>query len=534
MKKMFFGSICAYLSLGTLFASVDKDVNNVDSKNIESINHLSLDSVHIESKSVKLEKIDSKNIESKSFKIAENADNIADRTQDSKAQDSKNITENTQDSKHIESKNTESNITIPTQERGISQHDIDEQEEIKSDGIFFHGGLEVFNKTAFSTQQTSKNPLPTASYGYVLGELSVGYKYKAFEVALGGVAAGITIDSTNGLAYNYVGANPGWNLTQTATADNASRMFIHNAYFKYSRENFEIQLGRFAKNSDWVAAYVEGVDAFYSFAKHYHVRIFGMSTLALVGAGWLNTFATTYSSYGLMNAEFGYTSEMIKADIFAYYGIREYFAPGFNLELSFGKPESVAFTTKINVLFPYQFESMLDIDKYFWGDFGAKNTGFTSSILVRQDVDFYDKYKVALAIYKNINNANARMGLFGNPIGIDVWDSSVYTTGSSLNASVAPDAFSFLFFTQVQYENMAKYVKRLVVGLDGRYTNAPSANEYSLKLHANWEIIDNLSLSAILNYYTMDMINPMAWGGITNPRYTADRSYLMTTIAYMF
>ncbi|WP_237416287.1 outer membrane family protein [Helicobacter saguini] len=536
MKKMFFGSVCVSFTLGTLFASVD---NALDSKNIESINKSSyenLQSVNLDSKSIESnldsnsknsDKIsilalqDSKNIESKydmridskldSILLADNADSI----------------ESTQS-------NESDKIAIPPQERGISQKEIEDERESKPDGIFFNGGLEVFNKTAFSMQQSNKNPLPTVSYGYVLGELSVGYKYKAFEVAVGGVAAGLTVDSSKGLAYNYVGANPGWNLSQSASENNASRMFIHNAYFKYSLENFDIQIGRFAKSSDWVEAYVEGIDMSYSFAKHYHVSLFGMSTLALVGAGWLNTFATTYSSYGLMNAEFGYTSEILKADIFAYFGMKEYFAPGFNLELSFGKPESVAFTTKINVLFPYQFESMESLGKYFWGDFGAKNTGFTSSILVRQDVDFYDKYKVAVAVYKNINNANARMGMFGNPIGIDIWDSSVYTTGTSLNAAAAPDAFSFLFFTQAQYENLHKYVKRLVVGLDGRYTNAPSANEYSLKLHASWEIIDNLSISAILNYYTMDMINPMAWGGIANPRYTADRSYLMTTIAYMF
>lgn len=511
MRKIVAGSVSAFICICLLEAReniLDSNfISKIDSKGDNNI---------LESKNNQYIK-NSQNIESKLLKLA-----------DSSTKDSIKL---------ADSNNTESpNHTKDREERGIMPSDLESLEYDKTeDGLFFHGGLEQYNKLAFATKETNTNPLPSVSYGYMLGELTAGYKYKSFEVALGMVGAGLAYDSSNGLAFNYIGYYPGWNLNQSPSADNASRLFIHNAYLKYSIENLEITAGRFAKDSDWVSAYVEGVDAIYSFSKKYHVRLFGMSTLALVGAGWLNNFATTYSSYGLINAEFGYTSEMLKAEIFGYFGASEYFAPGFDVTLFFGKRENIAYTTKINMLFPFQFSGIETLGNYFFGDFGAKTTGFTGSILLRQDVDFFDKYKVAFAIYKNINNANARMGVFGNPIGIDVWDSSAYTTGSSLNASVAPDAFSLLLFTEARLGDMAKYLRGVTIGLDGRYTTAPSANEYSLKLSAGCDIVENLSVELTLNYYTMDMKDPAAWGSITNKgRYFVDRSYFLTRIAYSF
>lgn len=463
-----------------------------------------------------------------------NIDSSADAKIDSNTQDSKNSL----DSKKEDSKDNTQSADSKTQDsiKDSTNQNNDTQDVVVENGLFFHGGLEMFNRTSFNTKQSASNPLPSISYGYVLAELGIGYKYKSFEVGLGGVAAGLTHDSSNSLAYTYVGAYPGWNLNQTATADNTSRMFIHNAYLKYETDNISVTAGRFSKDSDWLASYVEGVDAHFNFAKNYHISLAGISTIALVGAGWLNDFATTYSYYGILNAEAGYANEWLKGDIFAYMGIKEYFAPGFNLELSFGKPESILYTTKINAIFPYHFDSINEIGAYFFSSFNAQTTGFTSSILLRQDVDFFDKYKLALAVYKNINNANARMGVFGNPIGIDVWDNTAYTIGNSLNAAVAPDALSVLFFSEVKYEGLHKYVKQLVLGIDARYTNAPSANEYSLKFNLGWNILENLDFNLTLNYYTLDLIDSLAWsdGAVDKARYTTDRSYLMTRVAYGF
>lgn len=418
-------------------------------------------------------------------------------------------------------------IAIMEQEHKNTESTIEQE-----NGVFLHGGLEVFNKTAFSTKQA----LPNNSYGYALGQLGVGYKYNDFQVMIGAVAAGLTYDSTKGLGYNYVGAYPGYLNDKDATADNTHNAFVHNAYIHYQTDSLNIKAGRFEQeDDDWFDSYAEGINAVYKFADNFHVKFFGSSTVALVGNGWLTDFSTTYSTYGILNAEVGYNNDFLDAKAYVYYGAKEYVAPGLSVSANFGDKESVSYTTKLVALFPIHSKSILDIGNHFFADF-KDPTGFTSSILVRQDIDIYDTYKIALGVYKNIGNANARMGMFGNPIGIDIWDNSVYGTGRSLNASVAPDALSVLLFTEARYEKLAKFVESLSFGLDGRYTTAPSATEYSLKFIIDWQIIDSVSLGLIANYYTHIMQND-AWNDsdITiSGRHVLDRSYLMSSVTYAF
>lgn len=402
-----------------------------------------------------------------------------------------------------------------------------------SGGLFLSGALESFNKIGF----TNKQLLPTNSYGYMLGELSLGYRINKFEFMLGGAAAGITFDSTRGdrLAFNYVGFYPGYALSRIATPDNTSNVFVHNASVLYSDSNFDIKAGRFNYSEDWVDSYIEGVVAHVKINEDLRLKFLALSTTALVGYGWFINYSTAYSTYGLFNAELGYKKGFFDSSIFLYFAPREHITPGFNISLNFGDEDSISYKTKINVILPYHFDSINKIGNHFFADFKDAR-GLTTSILARQDINFFNKYNLAIAVYKNIGNANARLGLFGNPIGIDVWDNSTFSF-SSLNASVAPDAFSFLFFSSASYKNLALYVEGLDIGFDIRYTNAPSANEYSFKLYLNWQILDKLSFGLIANYYTHITFSS-AWDslgkGLDNKRHVFDRSYLMATLAYRF
>ena len=423
----------------------------------------------------------------------------------------------------------QNDITIMEQE--MEKENKEETLE-QENGLFLHGGLEIFNKTAFSTKQA----LPNNSYGYALGQLSVGYKYDDFQIMIGAVAAGLTYDSTHGLGYNYVGAYPGYLNNIEATADNTHNAFVHNAFVRYQTDSLDIKAGRFQQEDDeWFDSYAEGVNAVYKFANNFHIKLFGTSTVALVGSGWLTDFSTTYSTYGILNAEVGYSNDFLDAKAYIYYGAKEYVAPGFSAEATWGDKNNISLTGKASVLFPIHSASIVDLDNYFFSGF-KDPTGFTSSILVRGDVDIYDTYKFALAFYKNIGNANARMGMFGNPIGIDIWDNSVYGTGASLNAAVAPDAFSTLIFAEARYAHLMDFVKALSIGIHGRYTTAPSATEYSLKFIIDWQVIDSVNIGLIANYYTHVMTND-AWNEseITlTGRQVLDRSYLMSSITYAF
>ncbi len=422
-------------------------------------------------------------------------------------------------------------------QENTSQTDMEQEynKQNEENGIFLHGGLEIFNKTAFKTKQI----LPNNSYGYALGQLSVGYRYNDFKIMVGAVAAGLTYDSTHGLGYNYVGAYPGYLNNKEATADNTHNMFVHNAFVQYQTDFLNIKAGRFEQtDDDWFDSYAEGINIIYNFTPSGYIKFFGSSTVALVGSGWLTDFSTAYSTYGILNAEIGYQSDLFHTKAYIYYGAKEYIAPGFNIEKTW-KNENIglSYTATLSALFPIHSASILDLGNHFFADF-KDPTGFTSSILLRGDIDMWDTFNIALALYKNIGNANARMGMFGNPIGIDIWDNSVYSTGKSLNAAVAPDAFSVLLFTEWRAEHLAKFVESLSVGIHGRYTTAPSATEYSLKFILDWQLIDSVNINLIANYYTHVMLND-AWNDETDTfaitgRKVLDRSYLMSSIIYAF
>ncbi|RDU73461.1 hypothetical protein CQA66_02025 [Helicobacter aurati] len=410
-------------------------------------------------------------------------------------------------------------------------------QDSKKSNLFIQGGAEIFNRTSFSTKQR----VPSNSYGYFLGELSLGYDYKDFSFVIGAVGAGLAYDSTrndsNGaLGFNYIGAYPGYLANQQATNLNTHNYFIHNAFIAYKSPLLTLKLGRFLQeDDDWYDSYAEGGIVTFHFADNYYFKVFGSSTYALVGQGWLNDFSRTYFTNGLLNAEFGYQSADFRASIYTYYGIQEFVAPGVNVEFTFGDSSNVLAATKFTAIFPIHRE--LANEQGFFTDIRSAD-GFTASILLREDITLFEKYFIGIAMYKNIGNANARMAMFGNPLGIDIWDNSVYVTGASLNASVAPDALSAMFFTKMQYDNLTTLLQSVSLGINGRYTYSPSSDEYSLSFFCDMDIAEYFTLGLILNYYTSVVKNEL-WITEETMRNNAsraifDRSYLMTRIAYNF
>lgn len=414
-----------------------------------------------------------------------------------------------------------------------AQDSVDSKDTESKNGFFYTGAMELFNKNA----TTLAGSFPNNTYGYALGQINVGYKYNGFEVVLGGVGAGLTHDSTKGLAFNHVGFWSGYmnENAEGASAANAHNLFVHNAYVHYQSENLDLKLGRFKQeNDDWIDVYAEGVNAIVR-AGGFHLKLFGTSGLAIVGNGWLMDYERLFSTYGILNAEVGYANEFVKFDAYVYYGNREYIAPGVNLEIYAGDSDTFGSKTKLTALFPYHHKGMEGIRKHYFADFGdGDSSGWNATLVARQDFDFLRHYNVALAVYKNIGNANARMGQPGNPLGLYTLDNSVYSTGPALNALVAPDAFSALFFSNITL-NTAK-AGDFVFGLDGRYTTAPSAREHSLKAHIDWEIDSRLKLSLIATYYISTPLE-VHWainGAVPEVGKALDRSYVISQVSYNF
>ncbi|OBV29205.1 hypothetical protein BKN38_04375 [Helicobacter sp. CLO-3] len=422
--------------------------------------------------------------------------------------------------------------------------------------FYLKASAEAFNKFGFNGRGDS----PTETYGYVLGTIS-GVYHKAFEnsqnlqIELGVAGAGMAWDSTRraslagegGLGFNYIGFNPRYDGKGIASATNTKNYYVHNAHIAYEGENFHITGGRFSLDDGaYIVGLVEGVDAGVKLNSLY-IKASGISSAALLGDGFFWDFTRAYTPNGLLSAQVGYDIGYLDVSAFYYYGISEYSAPGLDAKLRFASADSgFASTTRLNAVFPIYDELVMSVPVLLGGflkNTDGKGEGFTSSILARQDFDFATKdkgaYSVGVAVYKNIGLSQARVGLFGSPLGVNVWDNSVYALGTSLNGIVYPDALSAFVFTKARYEKLGSFANALEVGLDGRYTTAPATEEYSLKLSIDWEITQNFALGVIANYYTSifkDARTLNDFGGANIDALRAnqhiDRSYVMSKISW--
>ena len=439
----------------------------------------------------------------------------------------------------------------------------------------FSGELEAFNKFGLYNGIS-----PTDSYGYILGTISGIYSHKfandsTLRFELGGAGAGLAYDSTRrgsqagdaGLAYNYVGYYAGYRGSGSATATNTHNFYIHNAHLAYNSERVSLKIGRFMHDDDnYIVGLMEGADLRADFAKFdkggIYGRVEGVSAFALLGDGFFWDFTQAYAPNGLLGAQFGgyvALSEASKFDInaFYYYGISEYSAPGVDMKLDFERTKEgadsskkgFASSTRINAIFPIYDTLKMEVAPLlgnFLRNTSGSNEGFTSSILARQDFRFYagDKgeYLLGIAAYKNIGLSHARVGLYGSPLGVNIWDNSVYGVGPSLNGIVYKDAISAFVFTKASYENLATFLQGLQAGLDFRYTtntqSAKALEEYSLKLSLDFVLTKNVALSIIGNYYTSILFDNNALnvgfggsGGEVSRGKSLDRSYVMTKIS---
>lgn len=434
-------------------------------------------------------------------------------------------------------------------------------------GIFPTIQVESFNKFALGGDKIS----PTESYGYMLGtlglELRAALESGSIQVGLGGAGAGLAQDSTrrgDNLGYNYVGFNPSYDGTGTPTALNTRNYYIHNAYFALTQDRgksaYSLSLGRFSyDDGDYVNGFVEGGKLGYSLkltdSGIFYTEIAAISSIALLGDGFFWDYSRANVPRGLLSGKLGFSQlfgngSSLAIHAFYYYGISEYSAPGLNVryETNAAASESSGFnaTTRLNVVLPIYDKLYMSVPVLlgsFLRDENGREEGLTATIMLKQDLDFYKErssYNLALAMQQNIGLSHARLGFFGSPLGVNIWDNSVYATGSSLNAIVYKDAFSALFFTKASFDReFLGYKNRYDIGLDGRYTTAPAADEYSLKLTLDMSINKLVTLSLIANYYTSiyrhsGILNPDFAPQNIAPNTAINRSYVMTKLAMKF
>lgn len=433
-------------------------------------------------------------------------------------------------------------------------------------GIFPVIQAEAFNKFALGGDKVS----PTESYGYMLGAL--GLQLQAVgesgvvRVGLGAAGAGLAYDSTrrgDNLGYNYIGFNPSYNGKGTPTALNTRNYYVHNAYFEVASKRegsgYNLSLGRFFyDDGDYISIFVEGgklgYDVGFTDSGIIFAEFAGISSMALLGDGFFWDYSRANVPRGLLSAKLGLgyvfaNDSSLNMHAFYYYGISEYSAPG--LDVRYETNSSVSdsgggfnATTRLNVVLPIYDRLYMQVPVLLGGflrDENGDKEGLTSTIMLRQDLDFYKErshYNLAFAVQQNIGLSHARLGFFGSPLGVNIWDNSVYATGSSLNAIVYKDAFSALFFTKANFQkSFFGYKNSYGIGLDGRYTTAPAADEYSLKLTLDMQLSKLLTFSIIANYYTSiyrhsGVLNPDFAPQNIAPNTAINRSYVMTKFSF--
>lgn len=451
-----------------------------------------------------------------------------------------------------------------------STHALVQDKEASKSGVFPVVQVEAFNKFALGGDKTS----PTESYGYMLGALGLELRAVGesgvIQVGFGGAGAGLAYDSTrkNGddLGYNYIGYNQGYDGKGTATPTNTRNYIVHNAYLAIAQNVgssflYHLSLGRFFyDDGGYIASFVEGGRIRYESNNSYDIapsnfytEFAAISSTALLGDGFFWDYNRVYTPRGLISAKFGFSHSFEKSlldiNVFYYYGISEYSAPGLALEYQTNPyaSDSSGFnaSTKLNAVFPIYDQLYMQVPLLLSGFLRNENgreEGFTSTILLKQDFDFYKErssYNLALAAQQNVGFSHARLGLFGSPLGVNIWDNSVYASGPSLNALVYKDAFSALFFTKANFaKTMLGYKSQYGIGLDGRYTTAPAADEYSLKLTMDLSFSELLTLSLIANYYTSiyrhDSIFASDPSRAIVPNTAINRSYVMTKLSFDF
>lgn len=420
-----------------------------------------------------------------------------------------------------------------------------ESEHIKN-GFGIEAGAEIFNKFGLTPTQKS----PTDSYGYVLGEINADYKFSKnqsfFQVKLGFVGAGLTSDSTNknsldnSLGYNYIGYWAGYNGLGQANASNAKNYSLHNAYGLYQNESFKFIIGRSESDDDnYLQIYTEGIHADLKLGDGGFFKFNAVSTMALIGSGWLWDYSFSYQPKGLLHTEVGFEGERIKASVFYYYGIDEYHAPGADLSLTFENPYSgFSSTTRLNAIVPmYNDVSSWLMQPLLIGVRPNFNGGTTATLLLKQDFKYQlesSAFKAGLSLLKHLGFSYARIGLFGSPIGINIWDSSVYGIGPSLNGIAAPDAFNVLIHAGYEKEFGFKWLKGIDTSLLGRYTTSTSIEEYSLILTSEFNFNEQISFKLIANYYTSIALNPAFFNGQVAKGAAVDRSYVMTQLNFKY
>ncbi|AFI04192.1 outer membrane family protein [Helicobacter cetorum] len=428
------------------------------------------------------------------------------------------------------------------------------------------GKISTYTKYGFNNQkyQPSKDIYPTGSYTSLLGEFNLSMNLlKGLRAEVGGMVATLPYDSTAKQGNNIPNGQPG-----SRTDPYASGMFweyigwyaghsglhvqkprywmFHNAYLSYNykkdRFSFGVKGGRYeAEDYDWFTSFSQGVEGFVKY-KDTKFRVMYSDARASASSDWFWYFGRYYTSgKALMIADLKYEKKGLKFNPYFYAIFERMFAPGFNLTYDTNpnfNDKGFRFVGTFVGLFPFFPITGRGNDIILFQQEPMGKNGQTYFLRTRF---FYNKWQFGGSIYKNVGNANGDIGIYGDPLGYNIWTNSIYD--AEINNIVGANATNGFLYVGSHYKSFTWKVL-------GRITNSPRADERSLALFLSYfsnrfkvrldlklEYYGNITKAGYCIGYCNMYVPADPNGPGTQPlkhNVYSDRSHIMFTATYGF
>lgn len=442
-------------------------------------------------------------------------------------------------------------------------------------GLEYHFSGDVANYSKFGFNHTAidesmgKYPTDTFSILYATPSFSITTK-NHFDMGVALAFGGMIYDSTqrdrdisgklvnpDGLGYKYLGYYLGANGKEKASAKNTKDYFISNLYIGYDNDFFSLKIGRFLfKNTDWLTGNQEGGEI--HLKPHFGewtTDFFGVITekKSSLGGKWLkdfkylnsNTTPTIALGIKINNSSLSLTPYIqSQPNLYIMGGLHLIYKGSFNIGDTLIEsqtdfiPMYVHHTqTAQNRFSVYDngnravFGPINPNKPYLYGYEGRLVEKGGESLYLKQLFKINQnsiKHHFGLQLYKNFGNPNEFIGGFGNPIGIDLNDSTIYDRGTANNAIFASDAFSNIFFYGLQYLHFD-------INVLNRYTISPRSNEESFSVNMSYLFDNKLSIGINLTYFDdRTKTGYEVYQTYLKQDIKEDRSYVSTYIKHSF
>ncbi len=441
----------------------------------------------------------------------------------------------------------------------------------------YNGSVGTFSKVGFNNALIdSSNIYPTDTFTTLFGRIDTTYNFKAFidsnaiqalKIGVGIAGGGLIYDSTakdgldswgysnstgSGLNSAYVGAWYGNSVS--GSAGGARNYILHNAYLDFQSDYFNLKGGRYESGMDYFSGYTQGfnADIHFKVAPNDELKFWWFSS-------WGRAFA--YSQWFLdfyaSKAHTNKSGKTINTGIHS--GGADYVHNSISDNNGTKDGTSVLFRpwTQFYASLFNAAGGKLDYQQYFGNGYGvgltiqgyalnsfsksATNAGVAGeggkvdklsgnlNVILKA---YMFEYNMRLGVYKNFGSANAHIGTYGNPLGIDQWTASVYDAGPSLNDITARNALSvWLSGGGAHGYEVGTFSWEILA----RYTQSPRSDEQSVALSLRQAFKNGFAIGLKLEYLRDTTKAGYAiYSDALTAKRTDDRSHAFITLDYNF